>query len=84
MKVRLIDYNVTDNNEFEYRVNVALRYGKKNYVVSVTCWHDFNESGIPYIRCITGFRYLASVKKQSIARDLAITRFLKGMEIPSK
>lgn len=80
MKAEIIDYKASDANEYEYRVNVAVRYNKKSYAVSVTCYHDFNNNGKPFVKYINSFAYLSNVERKSKVRDEAIKQAIKGME----
>lgn len=80
MKAEIIDYKASDANEYEYRVNVVVRYNKKSYAVSVTCYHDFNDNGKPFVKYINSFSYLSNVERKSKVRDEAIKKAIKGME----
>lgn len=80
MKARVIDYKASDANEYEYRVNLVVRYGKKSYAVTITTYHDFNENKNPYVKYINSFGYLSTVATKSAARDKSIREAIKGME----
>lgn len=80
MKAKIIDYKASDANEYEYRVNVVVKYGKNSYAVSVTTYHDFNANGNAYVKYINSFGYLSNVVRKSSTRDNAIKEAIRGME----
>lgn len=79
MKVEIIDYKASDANQYEYRLNVAVRYNKRSYAVSVTCYHDFKD-GKPFVKYINSFSYLSNVERKSKVRDEAIKKAIQGMQ----
>lgn len=80
MKVEIVEYKASDANDFEYRVNVMVRYNKKSYAVSITCYHDFNNNGKPFVKHINSFSYLSNVERKSSVRDEYIKKAIRGME----